>query len=220
MGASVQNLCGDTSLPLPRSSTSRPPARRPCRASRRPPPRHTDPGWQGVKGFVGGTTTPATGLTHLGARDYDPTTGRFISVDPLLDTGDSQSLDGYAYAGSKTFGPRRLRPTRSWPPGSGALSSRTVGHPPEPAKRVIRTRSALRHCFQAITDASSGPSAPSVSLDKSRCPDCPQNDPLDNPAGTPKTAFAGNRPAAEIIPGRAERRTPFCPAREGTEGER
>jgi RHS repeat-associated protein len=58
----------------------------------------TDPGWQGTKGFVGGTTDTATGLTHLGARDYDPTTGRFISVDPLFNASDSQSLNGYAYA--------------------------------------------------------------------------------------------------------------------------
>ena len=28
--------------------------------------------WQGTKGFVGGTTDTATGLTHLGAREYDP----------------------------------------------------------------------------------------------------------------------------------------------------
>ncbi|MFF6978309.1 RHS repeat-associated core domain-containing protein [Streptomyces sp. NPDC008343] len=55
--------------------------------------------WPGTKGFVGGTNdTKATGLTHLGAREYDPTTGRFISVDPLLETGKPQSLNGYTYA--------------------------------------------------------------------------------------------------------------------------
>ncbi|MFJ5921885.1 RHS repeat-associated core domain-containing protein, partial [Kitasatospora sp. NPDC092948] len=52
--------------------------------------------WAGTRGFVGGTTEP-TGLTHLGARDYDPTTGRFISVDPLLTATDPQSLAGYTY---------------------------------------------------------------------------------------------------------------------------
>lgn len=62
-------------------------------------PRGTEaPAWPGDKGFVGGTEDPTTGLTHLGARDYDPTTGRFISVDPVLDTSNPQQLNGYAYA--------------------------------------------------------------------------------------------------------------------------
>ncbi|WP_245380808.1 RHS repeat-associated core domain-containing protein [Kibdelosporangium banguiense] len=54
--------------------------------------------WPGEKGFVGGTTDSSTGLTHLGAREYDPTTGRFISVDPEIDHEDPQQLHGYAYA--------------------------------------------------------------------------------------------------------------------------
>jgi RHS repeat-associated protein len=54
--------------------------------------------WPGEKGFVGGTTDTFTGLTHLGARDYDPETGRFISIDPVMDTADPQSWNGYAYA--------------------------------------------------------------------------------------------------------------------------
>lgn len=53
--------------------------------------------WAGEKGFVGGTEDP-TGLTHLGARDYDTTTGRFISVDPVADLKDPQQVNGYAYS--------------------------------------------------------------------------------------------------------------------------
>lgn len=53
--------------------------------------------WAGSRGFVGGTMDP-TGLTHLGAREYDPATGRFISVDPVLASEDVQSLNGYVYS--------------------------------------------------------------------------------------------------------------------------
>ncbi|WP_169982852.1 RHS repeat-associated core domain-containing protein [Microbispora sp. H10836] len=63
--------------------------------------RGSPPGsWPGEKGFVGGTVDDSTGLTHLGAREYDPATGRFISVDPIIDPHDPQQMNGYAYAGN------------------------------------------------------------------------------------------------------------------------
>ncbi|WP_145768065.1 RHS repeat-associated core domain-containing protein [Streptomyces brevispora] len=51
----------------------------------------------GNRGFVGGTNDP-TGLTHLGAREYDPTLGRFLSVDPIIDTADPAQMNAYSYA--------------------------------------------------------------------------------------------------------------------------
>jgi RHS repeat-associated protein len=60
-------------------------------------PRGSVPSWPNEKGFVGGTMDP-TGTTHLGAREYDPTVGRFISADPVIDHGDPQQQNGYAYA--------------------------------------------------------------------------------------------------------------------------
>ncbi|MFD8009134.1 polymorphic toxin-type HINT domain-containing protein [Streptomyces sp. NPDC058955] len=56
------------------------------------------PSWAGDKGFVGGSKDDTTGLTNLGARQYDPGRGRFISTDPLLNPEDPQQWNGYAYS--------------------------------------------------------------------------------------------------------------------------
>jgi RHS repeat-associated protein len=62
-------------------------------------PRGTAPtSWPGDRGFVGGTTDPATGLTNLGAREYNPLAQVFISADPLQKPYDPQDLNPYAYA--------------------------------------------------------------------------------------------------------------------------
>ncbi|MFE7951158.1 polymorphic toxin-type HINT domain-containing protein [Streptomyces sp. NPDC057426] len=63
-------------------------------------PRGTEPtNWPGRRTFVGtGVDDPTTGLTHIGAREYDATTGRFISADPLIDLTDPLQMNGYTYA--------------------------------------------------------------------------------------------------------------------------
>jgi RHS repeat-associated protein len=62
-------------------------------------PRGTSGTWPTAmdKAFVGGTGD-STGLIHLGAREYDPMIGRFLSVDPMIDGNDPQQMQGYAYA--------------------------------------------------------------------------------------------------------------------------
>ncbi|MGW4776941.1 TreTu family toxin [Streptomyces filamentosus] len=58
----------------------------------------TGTAWPDDKGFLGKTDDKTTGLTHIGAREYDPALGQFISVDPLLSTDQPGSLNGYSYA--------------------------------------------------------------------------------------------------------------------------
>ncbi|MFI2119682.1 RHS repeat domain-containing protein [Streptomyces sp. NPDC020299] len=69
--------------------------------------------WPDDKGFLGKPADADTGLTHIGAREYDPATGRFLSVDPVLAPEDHESLNGYAYANNTPVtlsDPTGLRP--------------------------------------------------------------------------------------------------------------
>lgn len=54
--------------------------------------------WPSQQGFVGGTMDADTGLTQLGERAYDPSTGKFISTDPEIDFTEPQQMNAYAYA--------------------------------------------------------------------------------------------------------------------------
>lgn len=51
-----------------------------------------------TRGYLGKPADTSTGYTDLGARKYDPTLGRFISLDPVFEAGDPQQLGGYTYA--------------------------------------------------------------------------------------------------------------------------
>jgi RHS repeat-associated protein len=56
--------------------------------------------WPGDRGYVGGSADTATSMETLGARQYDPATGRFLSADPVFEASDPQQVGGYDYAGN------------------------------------------------------------------------------------------------------------------------
>lgn len=56
--------------------------------------RGTRTGSASAIGYTGGWTDPFTGYIYLRARDYDPTTGQFLTRDPL----ENLTADAYAYA--------------------------------------------------------------------------------------------------------------------------
>jgi RHS repeat-associated protein len=58
--------------------------------------------------FLGKVRDDATGLTLVGARWYDETVGRFLTVDPVMDLTDPQQWNAYTYANNN--------PTTWWDP--------------------------------------------------------------------------------------------------------
>jgi RHS repeat-associated protein len=57
--------------------------------------------WPNKRGYLGvGIDDAATGLTHIGAREYDQNSGRFLSADPIIDITEPLQMNGYTYAGN------------------------------------------------------------------------------------------------------------------------
>lgn len=67
-------------------------------------PRGTTSTWLDDRGFLNKPADAVTGLTAIGAREYDPDTGSFISLDPLLETGSAGQLNGYSYTANNPIG--------------------------------------------------------------------------------------------------------------------
>lgn len=58
------------------------------------------PAWVDNRTFLHDVTDTATDLTNIGARWYDASLGRFVSLDPVLEASDPTQLGGYDYAGN------------------------------------------------------------------------------------------------------------------------
>lgn len=76
-------------------------------------------------GFAGGHHDSATGLVRMGARDYDPATGRFTAKDPIGLAGGLVSL--YAYVGGDPV--NRNDPSGLGPNDRFVTIYRYHGHP-------------------------------------------------------------------------------------------
>lgn len=86
-------------------------------------------GWFGDHGFLD-KPTDATELTQIGARYYDASLGRFITVDPVMDLTDPQQWNAYSYANNNPTtmsDPDGLepRPIHERDPGGGSCAGFT-----------------------------------------------------------------------------------------------
>ncbi len=82
--------------------------------------------WPSEHSFLDKTLDADTGLASVGARDYDATLGRFLSVDPILDTGSPAQMLGYSYGNNNpnTFSdPSGLLIASDHTTGGGSSSS-------------------------------------------------------------------------------------------------
>jgi RHS repeat-associated protein len=73
----------------------------------------TGPGlWPDDRGYLNAPQDTSTGLTDVGTREYDSSTGRFISVDPVLDPSNPASINGYTYGDDSPV--TQSDPTGQW----------------------------------------------------------------------------------------------------------
>ncbi|MEU1274984.1 ricin-type beta-trefoil lectin domain protein [Streptomyces sp. NPDC005799] len=99
-------------------------------------PRGTEPSsWVSADenhGFLGKPADSVTGLDLLGARNYDPALGRFLTPDPVFEVGSPNQMGGYTYAGDNPASrsdPSGLCPKDICPDG-GQNTAHTPYNPP------------------------------------------------------------------------------------------
>ncbi|WP_095857432.1 RHS repeat-associated core domain-containing protein [Streptomyces sp. Ag82_O1-15] len=103
--------------------------------------------WIGQRGYAGGTQDDNTGLTNLGAREYAPSIGRFLSPDPLLDTGAPRSWNAYDTPVAASIRPV---PARTSTARLATAPAASTGRPPTPTllAGAARRRGFGQHAHQ------------------------------------------------------------------------
>ncbi|WP_420802628.1 polymorphic toxin-type HINT domain-containing protein [Streptomyces cavernae] len=105
--------------------------------------------WPNKRSYLGvGIDDAATGLTHIGAREYDQSVGRFLSADPIIDVANPLQMNGYAYSSNSPISksdPTGLCPFIDCPtrPSPG-YENTTPGHVPGKPKYSGNHQEALR----------------------------------------------------------------------------
>ncbi|MEV6304350.1 polymorphic toxin-type HINT domain-containing protein [Actinoplanes sp. NPDC051861] len=98
--------------------------------------------WPGERGYVGGVKDAATGLTHLGAREYDPATGRFLSVDPIMRPTAPATFNPYVYSQNS---PITLSDPTGLEPGSWCRTPSCTQH--DEAMRAGKAKPCAGTCY-------------------------------------------------------------------------
>ena len=88
--------------------------------------------WPTDRAFLG-DVVDASGLTQIGARAYDATIGRFISVDPVFQLNDPLQWNGYAYSASNPV---------TWSDPTGLSLWTSIKHAASSAKNWANTHKA------------------------------------------------------------------------------
>ncbi|MDQ0950123.1 RHS repeat-associated protein [Streptomyces phaeochromogenes] len=104
--------------------------------------------WPNKRSYLGvGIDDAATGLTHIGAREYDQNSGRFLSADPVINIADPLQMNGYAYSGNSPVSksdPTGLCPFIDCPTRPDANAENTTpGHTPGKRKNSQNHQAAL-----------------------------------------------------------------------------
>ncbi|MFF3753715.1 polymorphic toxin-type HINT domain-containing protein [Streptomyces sp. NPDC002018] len=90
--------------------------------------------WPNKRSYLGvGIDDAATGLTHIGAREYDQAAGRFLSADPVIDIADPLQMNGYAYSNNSPVSSSDPTGLMAMANRSGGPSTNTPAPPPPPA---------------------------------------------------------------------------------------
>ncbi|WP_344668468.1 RHS repeat-associated core domain-containing protein [Catenulispora yoronensis] len=117
----------------------------------------TTPAWVDDHTFLGKTTDASTALVDIGARKYDPTTGRFISADPVFQPSSPQGIGGYSYSGNDPVNLIDASGLRAIDPSDSANSMKAPAPEPAPAPAPCSGLSgyAKRECASDIDRSSS-----------------------------------------------------------------